>query len=961
MNESPPSAPAGSDGLQSNVPEHDTPSWSGPEARSHALAQLAQQLTAAPERILAEIAAATRALCGAGGVAFSSVDAHASEVLRWQLGAPAQHAAGELLTLTGGSGVPVWTGGAVALIHPVRDCAELAAADPAAVEALVVPIHLGGERVGALWALGHAPDRRFGADDAQLVAQLAAFAAVAYQADERERTQAALERERDELHDLVDNAAIPVRSIDANGIIRWANRAELELLGYERDEYVGRPIGDFHADPDALRVILAQLQHGERVENAPCRLIRKDGAVLDMLASSNVLWRDGAFVHTRCFSRDVTEQKADEHARSWLAAVVESSQDAIVSKDLDGWITSWNAGATELFGYTAEEAVGAPITILIPPDRLDEEPEILARIRSGGRVAHFETVRRRKDGALVEISLTVSPVFDAQGTIIGASKIARDITERKRAERDLTRARAESDRQRRLYETVMDATPDLAYVVDREFRFTFANQALLEMWGQGLEAARGRRLLELGYQPWHAQMHEDEFRHILATGESVRGEVPFEHATRGRRIYDYIFVPVIDEDGRVESIVGTTRDVTDFKQNEEDLAEANRQLEQRVRERTEQLERQAGRLRELATELTTAEQRERKRLAAMLHDELQQLLVAAQIQLGRTRGRIEDDDTAGAISAAERLLDEGMSASRNLTRQLRPPVLYEDGLVSALKGLGADVGERQMLTVGLDADDGVPLLRGDLGALLFESVRELLLNAAKYAGVERVEIEVRQHGDLLRLIVSDHGRGFAGGLDTMSGQGYDGFGLFSIRERLGALGGALTIDSAPGEGTRVEMEVPVAGADRAPALDAPQPGAGQGEAGGESSGRRIRVLIADDHVLVRQGIAQVLGKHERVTSVLEAGDGVEALELIEREEPDVVLMDVNMPHMNGLEATREASRRWPALKTVGLSVQDDDATAGPMRDAGAVDFLPKSGDAGQMIAKLLALVDAPGR
>src|SRR5690606_8291027 len=117
-----------------------------------------------------------------------------------------------------------------------------------------------------------------------------------------------------------------------------------------------------------------------------------------------------------------------------LSAIVESSHDAIISKDLNGIIATWNNGAQALFGYTAEEAIGQPMTLIIPPDRLQEEPAILDRIRSGELVDHFETVRRRKDGSLVDISLTISPVRDLGGRIVGASKIARDISERRLAE-----------------------------------------------------------------------------------------------------------------------------------------------------------------------------------------------------------------------------------------------------------------------------------------------------------------------------------------------------------------------------------------------------------------------------------------------------------------------------------------------------------------------------------------------
>jgi PAS domain S-box-containing protein len=130
-------------------------------------------------------------------------------------------------------------------------------------------------------------------------------------------------------------------------------------------------------------------------------------------------------------------------ARSKLAAIVEFSDDAIISKDLNGVITSWNRGAEELFGYTAEEAIGNSVTMLIPPNRLDEEPSILERIRRGQRIVHYETVRRRKDGSLLEISLSVSPLRNERGKIVGAAKIARDITEQKRAEEALRQAQAE--------------------------------------------------------------------------------------------------------------------------------------------------------------------------------------------------------------------------------------------------------------------------------------------------------------------------------------------------------------------------------------------------------------------------------------------------------------------------------------------------------------------------------------
>src|SRR5947209_4882410 len=147
--------------------------------------------------------------------------------------------------------------------------------------------------------------------------------------------------------------------------------------------------------------------------------------------------------------QDIANMQNPDIAKFWLAAIIESAEDAIVSKTLQGIITSWNKGAERLFGYKAEEIIGKPVNLLIPEDHPDEEPGILARIRSGERIDHYETVRVRKDGSLINISLTVSPIRDADGKIIGASKIARDITERKRADIRLQEALNQAENARR--------------------------------------------------------------------------------------------------------------------------------------------------------------------------------------------------------------------------------------------------------------------------------------------------------------------------------------------------------------------------------------------------------------------------------------------------------------------------------------------------------------------------------
>jgi PAS domain S-box-containing protein len=175
-----------------------------------------------------------------------------------------------------------------------------------------------------------------------------------------------------------------------------------------------------------------------------------------------------------CF-QDITERKRSEEAALRLAAIIESSDDAIVSKDLDGIITSWNSGAERIFGYLAEEIVGKPITILIPPDCQKEEEAIMERVRRGQRVEHYETVRQRKDRSLIDISLTISPVRNAQGKVIGASKIARDITAHKRSEAQIINlAREAEHRTKNILATVLatvrlsrsDTCDDLKQVIE---------------------------------------------------------------------------------------------------------------------------------------------------------------------------------------------------------------------------------------------------------------------------------------------------------------------------------------------------------------------------------------------------------------------------------------------------------------------------------------------------------------
>jgi PAS domain S-box-containing protein len=261
----------------------------------------------------------------------------------------------------------------------------------------------------------------------------------------RRENEATTRRQSAQLATFLDTAAIGLHRVGPDGTILWANDAELATLGYTHEEYVGHHIAEFHADQAVIADILARLHRGETLIEYPAQIRCKDRTLKSVLIDASVLWEDGRFIHTQCFTRDVTDRQGAQESRALLAAIIEASEDAVVSKTLDGRITSWNASAEHIFGYTAAEAVGRSIEMIIPSDRLDEEREIIRRLRRGERVEHFETVRRTKDGRLLDVSLSISPVRDDAGRIVGASKIARDISDRKRVEQELEESNRRKD------------------------------------------------------------------------------------------------------------------------------------------------------------------------------------------------------------------------------------------------------------------------------------------------------------------------------------------------------------------------------------------------------------------------------------------------------------------------------------------------------------------------------------
>jgi PAS domain S-box-containing protein len=255
---------------------------------------------------------------------------------------------------------------------------------------------------------------------------------------EKKLAEDLLRQQEQRLTTTYNHAGIGIAEVDETGRHVRVNNALCDIAGYSPEEMLHRTFFD-NTHPDDRgrdRELYAKMvSHGLDRYSLEKRYIRQDGETVWVnIDASCVRDSDGRFLYGVRIIQDIAEQRRAREARQRLASIVESSDDAIISKDLNGILVTWNEAAERLFGYTAEEAIGRPVTMLIPEDRQGEEPEIMSRIRRGERIDHYETIRRRKDGTLIDMSLTVSPIKNDMGRVIGASKIGRDISERKRAE-----------------------------------------------------------------------------------------------------------------------------------------------------------------------------------------------------------------------------------------------------------------------------------------------------------------------------------------------------------------------------------------------------------------------------------------------------------------------------------------------------------------------------------------------
>jgi PAS domain S-box-containing protein len=412
-------------------------------------------------------------------------------------------------------------------------------------------------------------------------------------------------------------------------------------------------------------------------------------------------------------ARSAAEERAQQ-----LVSIVESSDDAIISKDLDGIIRTWNSGAERLFGYSAGEAIGKPVTILFPPGREDEEPGILARIRSGERIHHYETVRRRKDGSLLDISLTVSPVRDGEGRIVGASKIARDITDRKEAERKLRES------EQRLTE-LLAAIPAAIYTTDAQGKITYFNQAAVEFSGRTPTLGSDEWCVTWKlFMPDGTPLPHDECPMAVALreGRAVRGAEAVAERPDGTRVPFIPFpTPLRDSFGRITGAINMLVDISERRQAE---------TQQRL----------------LLDELNHRTKNNMQMLQSLLFS-------AARTARSEEARKVLNEASAriAAMAAAQRVLYGRSDASRFAAEEFLPAVCETI---------------RQLLPPDARIECGIAhgVLSNDVAMPLALILNELLTNAVKHGIKDHerqgVRVSLTDRDGRLALCVEDDGEGF---------------------------------------------------------------------------------------------------------------------------------------------------------------------------------------------------------
>jgi len=476
---------------------------------------------------------------------------------------------------------------------------------------------------------------------------------------------------------------------------------------------------------------------------------------------------------------------------------------------------------------------------------------------------------------------------------------------------------------------------------DLEYRPYYVNPAGMTMLGLDTMTQIQETLVkDFFFSEDHSFLMNEFLPNVLRDGQA-KVEIRFRHFQTGEALWMiYNVFCFYDGNGDPMGLGTVSHDITKRKEAEKAIVESKNALEQEVLHQTQALRRSQDNLRKLASEVIVAEHRERRRLASELHDYLAQLLVASRIKLGQIHKLETSPSTKTFLNETDKMIQESLTYTRSLIANLSPQVLYQFGLVPALKWL-ADQMKNYDLAVTVEDDvKSIPLPEQSL-ILLYQTVRELLMNVVKHAGVTETMLSIQKPSiDYLMIQVTDRGKGFNPD-DFSTQQNLKKFGIFSIRERLKALQGKFTLDSVIGQGTTATVLMPIEKTHKINQRSSITMAAPISNETIPSKSQVIRVLLVDDMAMIREGLRNVLQSYANVQVIAEAVNGEEAVELANTLTPDVVIMDVNMPGLDGIEATRRIRHTSPTIKVIGLSINDDECMRNTMLQAGAVNYLAK--------------------
>lgn len=759
-------------------------------------------------------------------------------------------------------------------------------------------------------------------------------------------------RHREQLHVTLSSIGDAVIVTDMQGVVTFMNPIAQELTGWTPADAAGRPL------EEVFRIV----NEGTRqpVENPVAKVLR-EGIIVGLANHTVLIARDGgevaiddsaapirgeegAVAGVVLVFRDVTELRRAGETRQHLAAIVESSDDAIISKTLDGIIVSWNRSAERLYGYTASEVVGQPISILIPPDHPEELSSIMQRLRRGQRIDHFETVRVCKDGSRLDVSLTISPIKNADGRIIGASKIARDITSRKRTEAALRFLAQASE--------VLAGLVDVPSTLQRIAALavpTFSDWCAVDMLDEsgGLQrmavAHTDPAKVELAYE-LHRRYPPDRDAgvgtwHILRTGQPeyypnisdtiLKDNTPDEEMlelVRSLGLRSYIGVPLLIQGKPIGTLVFVAAE-SKRQYTAEDLQMA-RDLAHRASIAIENAR--------LYSELKEADRRKDEWIAMLAH-ELRNPLAPIRNSLHLMKmPDVREEDLARARDISERqieymvrLVDDLLDVSRILRGriELRKELVDAATVIERAMEMAQPTIDTQGQTLHVSLPTERLVLHAD-ATRLAQVIANLLQNAAKFSERSgRIWLEAERtgmKGDELTIRVRDEGVGirrealdrvfdlfFQANRNLERGQTGLGIGLTIVRQLVELHGGAVSVHSEGiGEGSEFSVRLPglLPESTDAESTNGPPPVP-------STSIPPRRILIVDDNVDAAISVAMLLkpGGHD----LRLAYNGPQALAVAEEYRPEIILLDIGLPGLNGYEVARKL-RTQPEFATIPL-------------------------------------------